>query len=173
MLRLSLLRHAKSSGDDPELDDHERQLTKRGTKAASRIGRYIAKHSLKPDLILCSGAIRTRATLALVIAALDQPPPATVITERLYLAGPDHILGIIAEEAGQTPHVMVIGHNPGMHALALSLPAKAKQADLRRLALKYPTAALAHIVFDAESWAGIRPATGHLKCFVMPRELDG
>ena len=171
MLRLSLLRHAKSSWDDPELSDHERQLTRRGTKAASRIGRYIAENDLSPELILCSDAIRARATLALVLAALEQAAPETTITEKLYLAAPDDILSTIEHEAGEASHVMVIGHNPGLHALALSLPATGPHKALTQLAMKYPTAALAHITFDANSWTDIAPATGELQSYITPRML--
>ena len=172
MLRLSLLRHAKSSWDDPKLSDHERQLTRRGTKAAVRIGRYISEHDLAPDLILCSDAIRTRATLALILSTLGKAPPVTTITEKLYLAIPDAILRIIKREAGDAEHIMIIGHNPGLHALALSLPATGTKSDLTSLAQKFPTAALVHITFPHKTWNALHPATGHLEHYVTPRQLS-
>lgn len=171
MLKLSLLRHAKSSWDDPDLGDHERPLSKRGTKAAASMGRYIAEHDLVPELILCSDAIRTRATLALVLNALQPPAPKTVMTDKLYLASPAKILDTLKSEAGTTNHVMIIGHNPGMHALALSLPATGKKSDLASLSLKYPTAALAHISFDLSDWDDVATATGKLERYVVPRAL--
>jgi len=173
MLSLTLLRHAKSSWDDPDLDDHERQLTKRGTKAATRIGRYIAEAGagLAPDLILCSDAIRARATLALVLAELNAPAPPTVISPELYLATPDTILDVITSNAGDACSILVVGHNPGLHALALSLPANGERDWIANIAIKFPTAALAHIIFDAESWADVGPATGRLERFVTPSSL--
>ena len=173
MPRLTLLRHAKSSWDVPDLSDHERQLTKRGTKAAKRIARYITENDLIPDLILCSDAIRTRATLALILACFDRPAPHTIVTEELYLAAPDDILRIIKRETGDARHVMVIGHNPGLHALALSLPGTGPVEALTQLAMKFPTAALAHISFDISDWAAVGPATGTLEHYVMPRSLPG
>jgi phosphohistidine phosphatase len=173
MLTLILLRHAKSSWIDPDLGDHERQLTKRGAKAAGRMGRYIAENNLTPDLILCSDAIRTRATLALVLQAFGSPQPQTIIAEDLYLASPGTILTTIASQAGDARSIMVIGHNPGMHALALSLPAHGEKSDFAELAIKYPTAGLVEIAFDIEAWDALQPATGVLKRFIVPRSLAG
>lgn len=173
MLSLLLLRHAKSSWDDTDLEDHDRQLTKRGTKAALRVGRYIAENNLIPDVIVSSDAIRTRATLTLVLKAIapDLPPP-TVITNDLYLAAPETILEVVVREAGVAKRIMVIGHNPGVHALALSLPASGRRSDLTALAMKFPTAALAEISFDMQIWGDVRPASGHLQRFVVPRSLS-
>lgn len=171
MLRLTLLRHAKSSWDEPDLDDHERQLNKRGTRAAARMGRYIAENDLLPDLILSSDAIRARATLALVLSALDQPPPETRLLSDLYLAAPNTILATVQAHAGSAGHILVIGHNPGLHALALSLPASGARGDLAQLAMKYPTAALAHYTIDVADWPDVRPATARLARYVVPRSL--
>ena len=171
MLALTLLRHAKSSWDDPDLADHERRLSKRGTKAAKRIGRYIAQAELAPDLIICSDAIRARATLALVLDQLEPPPPSVIITGDLYLAAPETILQTLRNSAGDARHVMVIGHNPGLHALALSLPMRSNGDSLADIAMKFPTAALAHLIFDQTDWADVGPATGHLARYVTPRSL--
>jgi phosphohistidine phosphatase len=172
MLRLSLLRHAKSGTDNPGLTDHERQLTRRGTSAARAVGRYIVENDLIPDVILCSDAVRTRATLSLILDACPAPKPGVSITGDLYLATPAVILRTIAQASGSTNHIMVIGHNPGMHALALSLSADAESnSDLERLATKYPTAALALLTFEISDWSNIDTATGHLERFITPRDL--
>ena len=171
MLHLSLLRHAKSSWDDPELSDHERQLTKRGIKAAIAIGRHIESVGLIPELILCSDAARTRATLTLLLQELGIAAPPTTITEELYLADPDTILRVVEHHAARARHVMVIGHNPGLHDLALSLSSGGKRKDLAAVALKFPTAALAHITFAVDKWADLSPATGHLTHYITPRTL--
>lgn len=171
MLTLLLLRHAKSSWDDPELEDFERPLAKRGTRAAHQIGALLADEDLKPDLVLCSGAVRTRATLTLLLPALGQPPPEIVYDDDLYLAAPAVILESI-RRAGQARRLMVIGHNPGLHALALSLVGDGSRRDISALATKLPTAALAVIDFDCADWSEARPAAGRLKRYVTPRTLD-
>lgn len=173
MLTLLLLRHAKSDWNSTALDDHDRPLNPRGTKAAPIMGRHLAREGLKPDLILCSDAVRTQATLALVLPELGPPPPHVVFEEALYLARPDTILDVIrsnVEEA--TKSVMVIGHNPGLHALALTLIGDGNKKGLRQLAMKFPTAALAVISFDTAHWPEIGPTLGNLASFVTPREVS-
>ncbi len=88
MLTLSLLRHAKSSWADPGLNDYERPLAKRGANAAAEIGKYLKRQKLRPDLILCSGAARTRATLELVLAELGSPAPEVRNDDALYRTSP-------------------------------------------------------------------------------------
>jgi phosphohistidine phosphatase len=171
MLTLLLLRHAKSSWDDPELDDFDRPLAKRGTRAASAIGSFLADTGLKPGLVLCSAAVRTRATLALMLFELDDPPPEVVTSESLYLAGADAVLAELRRAGGETPTVMVVGHNPGLHALALSLSGDGDRKALADLAMKFPTGALAVITFDCASWSEIKPAGGRLERFITPRGL--
>lgn len=171
MLHLTLLRHAKSSWDDPALSDHERQLTERGTKAAARMGRFMVEHNLNPDLILCSNAIRAHATLALIRPTLTNPTPQTIIAEDLYLASPTDIADVISCNAGTASHVLVVGHNPGLHALALMLASKGKAHDLKQLAMKYPTATLANFALDIRSWADLPTASGELQLFATPRRL--
>jgi phosphohistidine phosphatase len=170
VLTLLLLRHAKSTWDDPELEDYDRGLATRGLKAAPRMGRYIATQHLKPDLVLCSGAVRTRATLALVLPELGSPPPRIRYDNALYLAGPDVLLDAIGK-AGTSPRVMLVGHNPGIHALALALTGGGDKAALAELATRYPTAALAVLTFPAAAWKDVAPATGRLERFVTPRGL--
>lgn len=173
MLTLSLLRHAKSSWDDRALDDHERPLAKRGTKAAPEVARYIKAEGLVPDLVLCSTAVRTRATLALLVAELGPPAPAIRFEDALYLAPSDVILSRIRAVETGVRHVMVIGHNPGMHALALELVGDGDRKTVASLATEFPTAALAVFAFDVGRWSEIGAASGRLERFVTPRRLAG
>ena len=92
MLNLLLLRHAKSSWDEPRLDDFDRPLTKRGTKAAAAIGRHIEQAGLVPSLVLCSTAVRTRATVALALREIDAKAPEIVFDDALYLADAEPLL---------------------------------------------------------------------------------
>lgn len=171
MLTLSLLRHAKSSWADPDLDDHDRPLAKRGAKAVPAVAKFIRQEKLRPDLVLCSDAIRTRATLALLLTELGPPTPRIVYDEALYLAAPGTIRARLAEHGEGAHHVMVVGHNPGLHALALELTGEGERKSLALLAREFPTGALAVISFTTDSWKELTSASGHLEHFTTPRQL--
>jgi phosphohistidine phosphatase len=174
MLTLSLLRHAKSSWDEPALDDYDRPLAKRGKKAAPEIGAALAAMGLRPDLVLCSGAVRARETLDLVLSKLGGPAPEIVYDEALYMATPAGLLARlrkVAARADAPRHVMLVGHNPGLEELALMLVGSGGADDRARMAEKFPTAALAVIAFNTESWAKVRPGAGRLEHFITPKRL--
>lgn len=171
MLTLLLLRHAKSDWHN-DLGDHERPLNKRGVKTAPLVARYVARSGLSPDRILCSDAVRTRATLSLALPELPKPQPAVEIDPRLYLAPAEMILEVIRDHAHKDDkRLMVVGHNPGLHALALTLIGSGDKKALSAMAMKFPTAALAVIEFENRNWNDIGPATGRLDAFVVPRDL--
>lgn len=171
MLTLYLLRHAKSSWGKPGLRDHERPLNKRGEAAAPLMGQHMAAHRLRPDLVLCSDAKRTQATLKLVLEALGEPAPDVIYDNALYLAPPAEIFQFVRDHAAGHTEVMVVGHNPGMHALALGLSGDGDASGLSQLASKFPTAALAVLRFDCDGWDKVRPESGRLDAFVTPRGL--
>ena len=171
MLTLSLLRHAKSSWDDPSIQDFERPLAPRGEAAAPRMGAYMAEHQLAPELILCSPAARARQTLDLILPHLTGGP-VVEYEEPLYLAAPSRLLARIRKiESKAHQHVMIIGHDPGMHGLAVELAGSGGREDLDALASKFPTAGLAVISFKARRWAQVKPGSGHLEHFMTPRRL--
>ncbi|MEO1206229.1 MAG: histidine phosphatase family protein [Pseudomonadota bacterium] len=172
MSRLILYRHAKSSWEKLEQEDHERPLNERGSKAAPKMAKWLASNGFKPDLVLCSNAVRTRATLALTLPAFDAPLPDIVIDDALYLASAEVILERVRVHAGRAPTVMVVGHNPGLQALSLSLVGDGPSEALRAMSLKFPTAAVA--VFDLGVLAFSDALAGRCKliAFQVPRELD-
>ena len=172
MLTLSLLRHAKSNWEDRELGDHERPLAKRGARDAPRIGALLAERDWIPDLIVCSGAVRARATVTLMLSQLGAARPAIIFDDALYLAEPPALLGRIALIESAHRHVMLVGHNPGLHALALAMTGSGDRKQLAQLALGFPTAGLAVIDFDAVSWDEITAGAGRLRAFVTPRRID-
>lgn len=172
MLTLSLLRHAKSSWANLELDDHERPLAKRGAKAIPALAKFIRQEKLRPSLVLCSDAMRTRATLALLLAELGPPTPRVIYDDALYLASPETIRAEIARVEDGVPHVLVVGHNPGLHALALELVGEGDRKLLAMLAREFPTGALAVFSFDISSWKDVKGASGHLEHFTTPRRLS-
>lgn len=171
MLTLLLLRHAKSSWNQPITDDHDRPLADRGEKAAPVMGDYIAKHGLSPDLVLCSSSVRTRATLELVVPQLESEPEISYERE-LYLAEAEELLARLQKVPARAKRVMMIGHNPGFEDLARLLSGDGP-ADVRSaLQDKFPTAGLAVLTFNAKAWRSAAPGKGTLTTFVTPRSLQ-
>ncbi len=170
-LRLILMRHAKSSWDDPLQSDHDRPLNDRGRASARAIGSWLRQKGHLPDLVLCSSATRTRETLA----GLDLPPEGTEvrILQPLYHAPARRMLDLLGREAGGTPPattVMILGHNPGCGGFAETLlsrqPAHPRFAD-------FPTAATLVADLPAETWDKARFFTGDAVDFITPRALIG
>lgn len=170
-LTLLLLRHAKSSWDDPRLDDFERPLSRRGIRAAPDMGAFIAAAGLAPDLVLCSTAERTRQTLDIVLRELAPPPPEVVYEDGLYLASASDLVERIRGLPRARKRVMLVGHNPGMHGAALALVGEGSRKDISALAFKLPTAGLVVLEFDLDRWSAVRPASGRLVRFATPRTL--
>jgi phosphohistidine phosphatase len=170
MLTLSLLRHAKSSWADPGLKDFDRPLNERGEDAAPRMGAFMARHGIAPELIVCSPAARARQTLALVLPRL-QGNPAVVYEHGLYLASAGALLRRVRKVAAKVCHVMLVGHDPGLHILARQLAGAGTRADLGALAEKFPTGGLAVLVFAARNWSDVKRGTGRLELFVAPKRL--
>jgi phosphohistidine phosphatase len=171
MLTLALLRHAKSSWDDPSLGDFDRPLNTRGLKNAPEAGMALRELGLRPDLILCSSANRTRATLDLALPELRGPAPKIHYEEALYHASAGQLLDRLRLIGDGPSNVLLVGHNPGLHALAITLAGTGKSADLSLMQERYPTAAIAYLTFEAPRWRDIGPAKGRLEDFWTPRRL--
>lgn len=172
MKYVSLLRHAKSSWDDPQKKDFDRPLNERGRRSAPAMGAYLAAHSLAPDIILCSSARRTRETLKLLVECIGRPKN-TQIVDTLYLASAPSLLAHINALAETFTHVLIIGHNPGLEMLANELadPRGSDELALRRMISKFPTGAFVHFEFDVDNWKGVARGEGRLIAFVTPRDL--
>ena len=141
MNMLHLLRHAKSSWKE-DVKDHERALSRRGREAARRIGKHLPARLGSLDLVLCSSARRTRETLDLVLAEYS-PQPRSLIEDELYFATRERLMHRLRRLDETDVNVLLIGHNPGLHDLAVVL-AKKSSPDFRALAFgKFPTAAYA------------------------------
>lgn len=170
MKTVSLFRHAKSSWDDPKLADFDRPLSARGQKAAAAMGGVMASAGIAPDLILCSPAVRTRETLKIASQAFTALP-STVYDQAFYLASSAALLTSLRALPADVAHVMLIGHNPGLHALALDLTGTGERAAMLSIARKFPTGALAVITFDIAEWRRLAVGEGRLKLFITPRSL--
>jgi len=165
-----LLRHAKSSWADPALADVDRPLNRRGERAAAAMGAYLREHDLRPDVVLCSPARRTRQTLAAVEAELGDGF-AVELAPDVYGGGPAVLLELLRALPDSAGAVMVVGHNPGLEELALLLAAPGNERA--RVGEKFPTGALAVLEAGCERWADLAPGGAELVAFVVPRELEG
>lgn len=172
MLRLMLLRHAKSDRSRPAMQDRDRPLNARGREAAPVIAAHLVTHDLVPKRALVSTAVRTRETWALMTPFFPRKPE-TIFEARLYEATPHAILSAIKETPDAARSLLVLGHNPGLQTLALALTGSGDNAARENLAEKFPTAALAVIDFITGPWSALRPGTGQLERFVTPRTLSG
>lgn len=156
------------------LPDYDRPLAKRGQKAAPLMGAAIARLDLKPDLILCSGAARTRETLALALPALGRPAPEVIYDDAIYMAPPATLVKLLRKLPTGTnapKRVMVVGHNPGLEELAELLVGGGVADAQVLMADKFPTGALAVFNFDVPRWADIALGTGKLTHFITPARL--
>lgn len=171
MLTLSLLRHAKSSWKSPTLEDRDRPLAARGEADAPLMGKALARRGIDPELVLCSSARRTRETLALVLPELKYEP-RVVYEESLYHAGPAGIIQMLGGIGADVSQVLLVGHNPALHALALDLIGFGPTILRDRLEAKLPTGALVVINFPVGQWKDIAVNTGELTVFLTPREAE-
>ena len=144
MKTLFLVRHAKSSRDEPALPDKERPLNDRGKRDAPKMGERLAKRDVAPDLILSSPAKRALKTAQIIAKKLDYKVADIVVDERLYATGADELLRVIRKLGAKPKTVMLFGHNPELTELAHRLSNK-----ITRL----PTCAVAEFTFDAKSWS--------------------
>lgn len=170
MKRLGLLRHAKSSWDEPALDDFDRPLNGRGRKAAQRIGREMQSLGIRYDLALVSPARRASQTFDLLrsqwTAKLEWRHEP-----RLYLASPDRLLALAAAVPDRVERLLLVGHNPGFHALAMRLADADESNGGVALSEKFPTGALAEIDLPIGQWCEAEERGGSLARFVRPRDL--
>ena len=163
--RLHILRHAKSSWDDPDLADHERPLAPRGERAAVLIAEHVRRQGIVPELVLCSTALRARQTLAALLPVVAGDVEIR-LEEALYGAGVEAVLGRLRAVDDVVGSVLVVGHNPMLHELALALTAGEEELE------RFPTGALASLTF-ATSWADLAEGGAELDAIVLPSQLDG
>lgn len=167
---LLLLRHAKSSWDDPSLRDFDRPLAPRGRRAAPLMAAHIEQSELIPEVVLCSAAARARETWELMARLWAEPPPVEYDGD-LYGTGPQACLVRLRALDDGIARAMVVGHNPDLEDLAAMLAASGEGDALKRMRKKFPTCALAVIRFEAAGWSEIGPGQGRLTAFVTPKSL--
>ncbi|HEY6483725.1 MAG TPA: histidine phosphatase family protein [Steroidobacteraceae bacterium] len=152
MKQLTLVRHADAQWKDPQIADFERPLNRRGMAEAQASARRLIELGLLPALLLTSPARRAHQTAEILARGLSLSPRSVRAEESLYLAGAPEILSVIQALGPRIPHVMLIGHNPGIsEAVQLLAP----QYDVQPLS----TGAMCSMRFDARKWPGVNAAT--------------
>ncbi len=176
--RLYVLRHAKSSWDDPAQDDHDRPLAPRGKRAVAALAAYIATSEVRPQIVLCSSARRTLDTLEGVGVGGEHR-----IDRRFFELSCGGLLEELRALPAETGSVMIVGHNPTMQMLVLKLtggsaayvaadPAQQLIAEqLVEIERKFPTGALATLRFSCQ-WAELTSGAARLSDYVRPKALQ-
>ena len=175
MRRLLLLRHAKTEIDAPSGRDQDRRLDDRGQRDSAQLGDWIAAHPPFPEAVLVSHAVRARQTWDIAWEAMKDrvAAPQVEILSELYGADPAQILETIrtATVLADPKQLLLVGHNPGMHEVALMLMGGGDPAGAKALADNLPTAGLAIFDFDVKDWDDVAYRRGKLVQFVSPKLL--
>lgn len=159
---LTLLRHAKTEPGRPGLEDWDRHLEPRGKRDAPEIARTLADRGATPSLMISSPAVRAIETAKLVARVFGIAESAILEDERLYLADPKVLLEVVRERGGTTPHLMIVGHNPGLTEFADRLSAERSLDNM-------PTCSAYTLRFDIDDWRAIDWAEGFDAEFDYPR----
>ena len=164
MKTLTLIRHAKSDWGDHNLRDHDRPVNDRGNRDAPRIGKALAAHNLKPQVIVTSTALRAQMTSRLVAAELDYPEADILAEPRIYAAGAADLMEVIADIDDSLDSAFLIGHNPGFHELANTLLPGDPIMHL-------PTCSVVHLTLPIDIWALAEPGSATLLDHLYPKML--
>lgn len=160
MKNLILVRHAKSSWDDPSLPDRDRPLSTRGKRDAPAMGRLLKARGLQADLMVSSPAKRARKTAIRIAKALGYPKERIDIDERLYLEGVGALVKLISALDDRYQRVMLFGHNPEFTELANRLTG----TEIANI----PTCGVVSIIFDSDTWRACAEKSGHIGLFERP-----
>lgn len=169
MKKVILLRHAKSSWEDPDLDDHDRPLNMRGRQAAPIIGAWLARRKHIPDKVLCSSSRRTRQTVRRMKDTLPLPEPE--VDPELYHASPEDMRERLSQLPADCDTVMIVGHQPGLGSFTRQLANGKEARRCKRAYEHFPTAAAAVLELDVDDWSALDYAKARFVDFAKPREL--
>ena len=146
MLRLTLVRHAKTEPGRPGQEDWDRALEPRGQRDAPEMARRLKQLTPKVERILSSPAVRAITTATIMVRELGVSAQKVQQDERLYLASPKDMLAVIQELGGRSRHLMVVGHNPGITEFADRISAERSVDNL-------PTCAVYTLQFEIKDWS--------------------
>jgi phosphohistidine phosphatase len=161
MKNLFLLRHAKSSWDDPALGDFDRPLSRRGISNAILLSKYLEKQKIFFDLVLSSPSERTQSTADLVLSYCN-PAPTIILKEDIYHASVSSLSQLLKGQGESINNLLVIGHNPGLHILIESLTHES--------IIKLPTCAFAKLI-NFNHWKDLDAGILDLELLITPKEL--
>lgn len=175
MKYLTVIRHAKSSWDQPGLADHDRALNERGRKAAPAVAAFLHRTYFggaesppllpRPDRLVASTALRALTTAQIMRESLQMPIEHLLLDSRLYLAEANKILEVVRDLDESWQHVMIFGHNPGLHEFADHLLARAHVA-------KMPTCSTVIMALPTEFWGLAEWSTAQLIGHITPKSLE-
>ncbi len=172
MKTIAILRHAKSSWDDPVERDFDRPLNAKGRRAAVTMGRHFRTADLAWDAVVASPAVRVIETLDGVEEGLERKL-APAFDKRIYMAGATTLMDVVSDVDDGADRLLLVGHNPGLEDLIFLLTPADGSAHRQAVDVKYPTATYAEMEFDVDSWDDIDSDTpGRLTVLVRPRDLD-
>lgn len=171
MKTLLILRHAKANPDSSSGQDFDRPLTERGRRDAASVGRRLRARDPGPDAIVASPAVRVVETLAgLLEGSGSEVEPR--LDPRLYNASRDALLEVIREVDERVERLLIVGHNPGLQELLLSLAEPDAEGLRRGAGASFPTAALAELGLVVDRWREVGPSTGRMVGLALPGDLD-
>jgi phosphohistidine phosphatase len=162
MKRITLIRHAKSSWESPELDDFDRPLNNRGFSDAPEMGKRLKTHNIIPDIIIVSPALRAMSTAKLILEQLGISVDKIIKEQSIYDASPGDLLEIIGDLPDTHDHVFLIGHNPALHIIAQFLVGKT--------IIKFPTCAVFSLECTTDSWSNIKPEKAKILFSDSPKQ---
>jgi phosphohistidine phosphatase len=171
MKRLTILRHAKSSWEDPNIKDFDRQLNGRGRKAARAVGKELKRRKMRFDFVLASPAVRVRQTLDGLFKGYGEALDVH-FDDRIYETSEETLLEIVRDLPDDAKQPLLVGHNPGLERLAVGLTHDDDQGFRSSISHKFPTGALAVVNLPASNWAGVATGSGEIAELILPRELD-
>lgn len=171
MHQLFLLRHAKAEPEASGTSDHDRALTAKGRRDAGKIAQAMRKAGLAPDVVLVSTATRTRQTLEELEngTVWDEWPNIDALPQ-LYMANPAQLLNTIRDLPETVRSALIIGHNPGLHELALRLAGDSHGQAQEFLHAGYPPATLSEFLVTG-TWRRTGEDTTSLKFFLQPQDF--
>lgn len=161
MKQLTLIRHAKSSWDNPALDDFHRPLNRRGKSNAPDMGRRLANRAFLPDLMITSPAERASTTARIIAAEIGYPRNRIQSDDRIYMADPANLIKLMRETSEDVDHLVLFGHNPGFTQLANRLGDT--QID------NVPTCGVVCLKFEIASWRSFPGDGGTVLDFDFPK----
>jgi phosphohistidine phosphatase len=163
MKTLYLMRHAKSDRDAPYVGDKQRPLSERGRRVAVLTGSFLASQKVRPELVLCSTALRTRETLEGLMSVPGLDALEVDFDDTIYMATFEQLLRCVREAPECNSSLLVVGHEPTISLLSGQLVGGA--------AIHFPTGAISCVNVNVESWKGIRTGVGLLRWHITPRML--